>query len=261
MSATGGIPPVKTITVGEVTYALETVLKDDFFATTMLYKFHDAGQSDGPQSIILKTGRRGSFYGIPLEWLGRMLTHHEMAILGRLAGIRGVPQVLGRHGTTGFIYAFIPGSTLDHKPAIPPHFFEQLRELVDAVHSRDIAYVDMNKRGNVIVGDDTRPHLIDFQISLHLPSIFLSPLRRFLYRADYYHLSKHVIRLAPHQATIRDRELYQRRGILITLHRLLTYPYHKLRRALLRYLYSKKLLGTRDVTRYSPENDPARFLR
>ena len=261
MSATGGIPPATTIVIGEVTYALEAVLKDDFFAATMLYRLHDADKPDIPRSIILKTGRRASFFGLPLKWLGRMLAHHEMVILGRLAGIRGVPRVLDRHGATGFVYEFIPGSTLDHRPVIPPRFFEQLRDLVDTVHSRNIAYVDMNKRGNIIVGSDKRPHLIDFQVSLHLPSIFLSPLRRILYRADSYHLSKHVVRLAPHQATSRDRILYRRRGILISMHRLITYPYRRLRRALLRYLYSKEMLRMHNAASYSPENDPARFLR
>jgi hypothetical protein len=262
MYATGEAPMPETITPGSATYTFSAILKDDFFATTALYRLTDAaGSPDAPQRVILKVGRCAPFLGFPLIWIGRFLTGHELAILGRLRGIPGVPNVLARHDRTGFIYEYIPGWTLDQDPGIPDRFFDQLRDIVDEVHSRNIVYVDMNKRGNIIVGDDSKPHLIDFQISLCLPGFLLAPLRNVFRRADIYHLYKHKRNLAPQSTTMYERSLAQHRGIIITIHRFLTAPYRTFRRAFFRYLYSNHILQPDPSARYSRENNPARFLR
>jgi len=261
MSTTGQAPPPNTIAIGGATYALGAVLKDDFFATTALYHLDNSGSSASPDRVILKTGRRAPFFGLPLRWLGRLLTSHELAIMQLLGDIPGIPRLIERLDSTSFAYEYIPGWTLDQDPGIPDHFFEQLHNLVDSIHSRNIVYVDMNKRGNIIVGDDGRPHLIDFQISLHLPGVFLAPIRNVFSRADYYHLYKHKFRLAPHLATSVERKAYGSRGLLITLHRIITVPYRVTRRALFRYLYSHGILKADDNIQYTRENHPARFLR
>jgi hypothetical protein len=261
MSTTGGAPLPRSITLGQGEYALSTVFKDDFFATTALYCLRDGCDRALPQRVILKTGRSAPFFGLPLRWLGRLLASHELAVLGRLQDIRGIPKVLGRYDATSFLYEYIPGWTLDQKPGIPDHLFEQLHDLVSAVHSRKVAYVDMNKRGNIIVGDDCKPHLIDFQISLYLPGPLLVPLRNTFRSADFYHLCKHKIRFVPHLATTRDRWVYRHRGLLIDIHRFVTAPYRKVRRGLFRYLYSREILTQPENATCSHENNPARFLR
>jgi hypothetical protein len=262
MYATGDVPMPGTVTLGSTTYTVSAILKDDFFATTALYRLTDnASPPDVPQRVILKVSRSAPFLGFPLTWIGRLLTGHELAILHRLRDIPGVPTVLARHGRTGFIYEYIPGWTLDQDPGIPDRFFDQLRDLVNEVHSRNVVYVDMNKRGNIIIGDDSSPHLIDFQISLCLPGFLLTPLRNAFRRADIYHLYKHKHRLAPQSTTTDERCLARRRGIIITIHRFLTAPYRILRRAFFRYLYSSHILQPDPSAQYSRENNPARFLR
>jgi hypothetical protein len=262
MHATGKTRPPKTLVVGDAAYALSGILKDDFFATTALYYLTNGYYSPSlPQRVILKVNRAIPFYGLPLHWLGRLLTRHELGILRRLDGIGGIARVLARHNATGFIYEYIPGWTLDQDPGIPDHFFDQLRDLIDSVHSRNIVYVDTNKRGNIIVGDDGRPHLIDFQISLYLPGRMLAPLRRVFHHADIYHLCKHKLNLAPKTVTVAERNICRERSPLITLHRIITYPYRWLRRAFFRYLYTKDILHVDPNAHFSRENHPARFLR
>ena len=75
----------------------------------------------------------------------------------------------------------------------------------EELYRRDVAYVDTNKSHNILLGDDGRPHLIDFQISF-APGILrkipffgwlAGMLLRRLHEADVYHIHKHWRRLRP----------------------------------------------------------------
>ena len=108
--------------------------------------------------------------------------------------------------------------------------------MVDTVHARDVAYVDLEKRENIIVGDDGRPYLIDFQISLHVPP-GRGPLRRIarwilarFQQSDRYHLLKHWRRHRPDQLSPEQIAHSRRAGAWIQLHRTLTRPLVRLRR-------------------------------
>ncbi len=48
-------------------------------------------------------------------------------------------------------------------------FFPGLSALLDAMHERKVAYVDLHKRENILVNEKARPCLIDFQISVAWP--------------------------------------------------------------------------------------------
>ena len=122
------------------------------------------------------------------------------------------------------------------------------------VHRRDVAYLDMNKRDNILVDSKGRPCLIDFQISLHIgrhlliwqrPSAYL---RDTLQKADIYHLFKHKRRLRPELLRPQEQALSRRKSRLIGLHRLAATPLRKLRRALLKYLHSKGVAVTEKET-------------
>src|SRR5439155_21876200 len=141
---------------------------------------------------------------------------------------------LGRAGATGFLHEFVPGRALSRNRPVPDGFFDQLLELIAELHRRDIAYVDANKPENILLGDDGRPHLIDFQISWDLHELgdnFLNRwwLRR-LQRADIYHVLKHKKRMRPDELSEGERHIVENRGTFIRVHRFITKPYFKLRR-------------------------------
>jgi len=192
---------------------------------------------------VLKVQRTHPFYGLPMRWLGKRVARHEIRIFRALQGVPGIPQFLGTVGSTGFLHEFIPGTDLHAKLPLTPEFFGQLEQLFTDVHDRHIAYVDSNKRENILHGDDGRPWLIDFQISFHLPrgphANFLArwTFRR-LVRADWYHFYKHKTRLLPAACTPEDFAKAKNRGLLHQLHRLLSRPFIVMRRKLLaRYDY------------------------
>lgn len=252
------------------TYRLNERLKHDFFAATGLYKLNSqphTKETQSPAKIILKVTRKQNFLGLPLSWLGSGLCHRELSILRRLKDLDAVPKPLLLYGKTGFIYEYIEGFSLDEDKDLPKDFFDKFLELLKQVHRRNIVYLDMNKRGNILVGSDGRPHLIDFQISLYIGEHFLiwprlsARLRAALQREDIYHVYKHKSRLCPELLTPAEHTLSRRISILIRLHRSATRPLQKLRRAFLKFLHSKGLMITEKKARYSRENDPARFGR
>lgn len=241
----------QNITVCDCSYQLQRTLKHDFFAATALYKLTPVVQTTQyktPYKIILKLSRQEHFLGMPSRWLGQMLCEHEISILNRLNHLNCVPHLLSRYGQTGFTYEYIEGSTLDSVTVIPDDFFDKAVDVLRQIHKSDVAYVDMNKRSNIIITPHGPPHLIDFQISLYIGKYTLvSPrlsflFRRFLQRADVYHLLKHKRRLCPHLLTPTENVLAQCTNPLLRLHRAVTTPFRKLRRAFLQHLRTNGII-------------------
>jgi hypothetical protein len=217
-----------TISIGGVIYRHARTIKHDFFAATGFYD-NDAGQR-----VVLKIGRIADYCGIPLIGLGRWLCGRELRFYRQLADLPNIPRLMGTLGSTGFVHAFVPGKPLARNLQVPDGFFAALQRLLSEVHQRRIAYVDTNKSPNIIVGDDGRPYLIDFQISWDLHEMGGWALNRFwlrhFQREDCYHILKHKRRLRPDELTDAEREIARRRSLLIRLHRLITKPYFRLRR-------------------------------
>lgn len=264
------------ITLADGVYAHVRTYKHDFFAATGLY--------EGPSGkAVLKVGRTAGLFGFPMQWVGRYLAGHERDIYERVDGLPGVPRCLGRWGPTGFVHAFVPGHPLQRHEGVDDDFFPALQSLIDAIHARGIAYVDLEKRENILVGDDGRPYLIDFQISWHWPNLrpprgtaapsvstgwkpvphSVSPLQRLvpdelgryilrvLQRGDRYHLIKHRRRHRPDTLSPEEYAASYRVSPLITLHRRVSAPFTAIRRACLKLLTGRSR---------SPKQDGPEFV-
>ena len=223
-----GLPP--TIAVNGRTYYLTREVTHDFWAATGFY------DSDAGERVVLKAGRAEDFAGFPLDWIGRWLRDREVRMYDKLRDVPNIPCVLGSIGTTGFVLEYVRARPLqkgDDVP-VPDGFFARLRSLTEEIHRRGIAYVDMNKRANILVGEDGFPHLVDFQISLDLHGVMNTALGRRilrrLQREDLYHVTKHHARLRPDELTDEQRASSERRSVLIRLHRLVMKPWFSLRR-------------------------------
>jgi RIO-like serine/threonine protein kinase len=169
------------------------LLKRDWFAENLKVR-RDGG------TWVLKRARL-------IPWLAR----RERAIYARLAGIPGVPALHPACGPHWFMHEYVPGRPLSRRRAVPPTFFDELERLVRAIHARGVAHADLSKRSNILVGEDGRPYILDFQIALTRGA-------RWLMREDLYHVAK--MRRGP-----------RRRTRLNALHkRLLRLPYLRLRR-------------------------------
>ena len=230
----GGHLPRSIKTAGHTFDHVET-FKHDFFAATALYR--------GPAGrAVLKTGRQSELLTIPAKWIGAFLTRREVRAYELLQDLPGVPRLVAKVGEKGFLHEYVPGHPLRRRERVSDTFFDELQRLIAALHARNVAYVDLEKRQNILVGDDGKPYLVDFQISLCLPPTGwgrLWPARWLLRRlqaADRYHFLKHKRRLRPDLLTAQERAQLERPGPLIRLHRLLTRPLTRFRRSTLKRL-------------------------
>ncbi len=234
-------PPAGEVYIGGATYRLVRVFKHDFFAATALYEA--VGQAEIPK-VVVKTYRTQAFCGLGMEWLGRFSRDHEKAIYAALEGVEGVPRWVGCVGPTGLAIEYIEAAPLDHLDKPPAGYFDRMRQILDAVHARGIAYVDANKLSNMLAADDGSPYLIDFQIAVGARDDWPWPARtiagrivRYLQGKDIYHLCKHKRRLAPDELTDEEEKISRHRGLWHHLHRKITKPYRAVRRRFLRRQY------------------------
>ncbi|MHC4239287.1 MAG: hypothetical protein ACYSUC_05965, partial [Planctomycetota bacterium] len=176
-----------------------------------------------------------------------------------------IPRPLARYGKTGFIYEYIEGRPLKEQKELHPDFFNQLLELLSSIHQRNVVYLDMNKADNILLGADGKPYLIDFQISLYIGDYFLLSkhlaeyLRQVFQWADVYHVFKHKRRLCPRFLWPHEKAVSRDVSPWIQVHRLVANPLRRLRRNLLKLLYTNGVLVREENRPYSLEDDPARF--
>jgi len=229
------------------TYERIEVFKHDFFAATGLYR--------GPDGLaVLKIGRRADFLGLPMAWAGRFLVNREAEIYQRLNDLEGIPRFIGRVDKDAFLHVFVPGHPLQKGETVSDSFFGQLRRLLEQIHARGMAYVDLEKRGNILVANDGRPYLIDFQISWYWPFRWgagLGPVRwigKLLQSSDRYHFLKHHRRTRPDQLTEAELLRSYKPPVYIGFHRYLTRPFTLLRRRTLLRLGKAETLRSKKQT-------------
>lgn len=248
--ALGSADPPTEVVVDGTRFTCCTIFKHDSWAATALYSAHG-------RQIVCKFNRVQPLLGIPTTWLGRWLAEREHRALGRLADLPQIPRPLGpvyvdgRRARNAVAREFIAGHPLVKNEQVGPDFFPALCDAIAQMHSRGIAYVDLHKRENIIVGDDGRPYLVDFQICFdathprvrRLPGV--PTLLDWLCRGDVYHLEKHARRVsgAPRPAIPG----------WLRLHRRLAVPFRQLRRRLLVAL-GIRTAGGRVATEAFPED-------
>jgi len=232
--ALGKAEPPESVDVRGTAYRRITLYKHDSWAATALY------ESAGGERIVCKFNRQQRIGFIPMRWLGRLLARHEGKLLRALDDLPQVPcwsgevMVDGQHQRHAVAHVYVPGNPLRKHDSLAPEFFDVLRSLLAEMHRRGIAYVDLHKRENILVGEDGQPHLIDFQISQMLPRWWpLGTILRVLQRSDEYHLRKHVLHFRPELFVGVPEEHILRRPVWIRLHRLIAVPFRTLRRKLL----------------------------
>lgn len=231
--ALGHSEPPAEVCVDGHSYMLLRVFKHDSWAATALYQAHDG------RKTICKFNRVQSIGPIPMRWLGRFLARNESSALLKLQDTGHVPILLkevvasGESHPNAIARVFIEGHPLGHREAVPEAFFPTLNSLLKTMHQRKMAYVDLHKRENVLVGDDGQPYLIDFQISF-VPSRLLRVLPTtwillsILQKSDDYHLEKLRLKSSPAGS---DEGI--KRPWWIRVHRAVAMPFRQIRRRML----------------------------
>lgn len=234
LQAMGGHEVPAQVEVESQPYTLRELYKHDSWAATGLYEGPDG------RLAVCKFHRRRLMLGFRGSWAGRWMARHEAAMLDALADVPGVPRlcgpvrVAGRLDPCAVARWYIPGHPLRRNEAVDDQFFPRLVTLLDTMHARRIAYVDLHKRENVIVGENGAPHLVDFQISVRFARRGpWGPVLRMFQASDRYHMQKHWGKCRPDQCDPEMRDISRRPPWWIRLHRMVARPFRELRRGLL----------------------------
>ncbi len=236
--ALGKQSPPEQIEIDGKIYELQEVFKHDSWAATAMYH----GQN---QDIVCKFNRTQSIFGVPVGWLGRLLANREAFAMQRMKDVSGIPNdlgpvfVAGKHFRSAVAHPFIPGHPLGSNEQVDDNFFPELLNHLKEVHNQKMAYVDLHKRENILVGKDGKPYLIDFQIcyrsaAMHkftLPTTKL--ILKLLQNSDLYHFTKHVKRLRPDQIEQLGLTKHAERPWWIRAHRTVAVPFRTARRKFL----------------------------
>jgi len=178
------------------TFRLSGTFKHTFAAAVGLYE-------RGGELVVCKFHRQATFFGIPLHGIGRLMSIYEAAVMRRCKDLPGVPRLRLVDHRTAMGHDFIPGHPLERDTKVDDDFFPRFLELLRGMHERGVAYVDLEKPGNILLGDDGHPWLIDFQVAFYVPQRLFGEttlvrwLRGVLQRADIYHAMKHYRRVRP----------------------------------------------------------------
>lgn len=139
-----------------------------------------------------------------LRWLARALARREAAALAALAGIPGVPRLLGQDAGK-LERSFLGGRAMHRGPPPTRAFFRNAFRLLRRLHRAGIAHNDLAKEANWICMVDDGCGIVDFQLALQSPG--RGRLFRLLAREDLRHLLKHKEHYLPSLLTTREREI------------------------------------------------------
>lgn len=112
--------------------------------------------------IVVKDFKRSDFLFRVI--VGPILIRREFGALRKLAGVEGIPQLVGRIDRYSLAIQHVPGISLERRPSrlLDNEFYAALRRVIDDMHGRGVAHCDLRSRGNVMLGDDGRPYIVDF---------------------------------------------------------------------------------------------------
>jgi hypothetical protein len=231
--ALGDHEPPQTIDIEGELLERGEILKHDSWAATALYH-------NDTRIVVCKFNRMNPIGFVPSGWLGAFLARRERRMYEMLEDVPNIPKgiskvvVDGRTALNAVAHDYVAGHPLRWYDRVGDRFFAALQETVDEMHRRGIAYVDMNKSENIIVGADGKPYLVDFQISIRLFRIWpLSLLLGLLQQSDRYHLRKHIFRFRPDLQPCNTKEFVEARPWWISWYRKIGVPMRGLRRKLL----------------------------
>ena len=114
---------------------------------------------------------------------GPLLARREACALRQLAGARGVPRLLRVVDRQALLLEHITGTSMREVPpgGLTPQFFKRFYRLVERLHKHGVAHCDLRSRGNVLVGADGEPHVVDFTAHFRRGR-WWNPAARWLYR-------------------------------------------------------------------------------
>jgi len=172
--------------------------------------------SDGRPPVAFKTYALKSFF--VRSTAGWFVTRRENRFLSCLTEIRGICRVAYPPSRTGIFLEWIQGKPLHRFPQgdLPSTVFQELTELIKEMHAAGIVHLDIAHRGNIMITDDGKPVLIDFQSAVFIRN-WPSWIQRLFIAIDELTVLKWRKKLFPDQLTRKEHKAYALRNRLRSL--------------------------------------------
>lgn len=129
------------------------------------------GGGSRPDVLLIKVGDEKAVlkdYSKADPWFRRLIgplsVRREARALRQLESVPGVPRLLRIVNRDAMLLEYIPGTSAREVPAggLTPQFFERFYRLVDRLHEFGVAHCDLRSQGNILVGADGEPYVVDF---------------------------------------------------------------------------------------------------
>lgn len=116
------------------------------------------------------------FSGSPLfvrDTFGRLFINHEANIMMKLSNNKSVAKNVRVLSPYTVAFNFIEGAALkkSNNSDIPELFFIELEKNIKDMHEHNIVHLDLRNLGNIILGEDNYPYIIDFQSAISTKSL------------------------------------------------------------------------------------------
>jgi len=119
-------------------------------------------EADGKRLIVKSATGRGI-----VRRLRERHVRHEHRAYERLAGVRGVPRCHGLAGGRFLVLDYVEGPNVrDAQLRDVPAFYERALSVIEAIHARGVAHVDLKRRDNILVAPGEEPVLLDFGLAV-----------------------------------------------------------------------------------------------
>ena len=186
-----------------VEFRSTSVFKRDLFSETQ-----HGFLVDRPETPVIRRKVTAAPWATrPLAWV---LARREIAALGAVEGIRGVPSLIATDAD-GLMRTFTVGVPLHIARPENPEWYRDARRLVRLLRRRGITHNDLAKPQNWLVTPDGRAAVIDFQLAMRHRRRGL--VFRLMAYEDLRHAIKQMHRYAPHLMTPSQRRLLDRRSL------------------------------------------------
>lgn len=141
-------------------------------------------------------------------WVARRLLKRELAILGRIQGLPGMPTLLEVVDADAFTMAPSQGEPMTEEAfrQAPRALADQLLSLASAMHARGVFHLDLRQRQNLLVDADGQMAVIDFGASWAPNPLARALFGRLLASVDRSAAWKYLARFAPEELSLAEAE-------------------------------------------------------
>jgi len=150
--------------------------------------------------------------------IGAWLIGREYKFHRKLAGIEGIPRMHLKLDRYANVFEYVDARPIerDDHHILGDRFFEDLRKMIECIHTRGVVHLDLSHKGNILVSKGGDPVIIDFNSGFYVGNGYIGRKLLFplLKRIDYYGILRLKKRVSSQRLTREEESSLRRFGLL-----------------------------------------------